>query len=108
MPKMKNNLEHIPEHLREIYLRYKGKGGDPEAECSITDSKLDKDETFNGKAPEGVVIVSGNKKDIALIIERVGDGIVYVRDTGENGDVMLYIRRKFFRGVNYCFKNNKE
>jgi hypothetical protein len=82
------------QEINEIKLRYKGKGGGPEAESHVCDSKLDKD--------DNIVRVYSTTSDVAKILDRCGSAIVSVKDDGEG--VALEIDRSAFRGISYAFK----
>lgn len=78
--------------LNEIKLRWKGKGGGPEAETTIADSKMDKD----------CVHVWSCTSDIAKIIDRCGSAILKVTESCDG--VGFEIHRSAFRGASYAFK----
>ena len=78
--------------LQEIAERWKGKGGGPEAETTIADSKLDKD----------CVHVWSCTSDITKIIDRCGNAILKIRE--DNDGVAFEIHRSAFRGAPYAFK----
>ncbi len=80
--------------LKQIKLRYKGKGGGPEAESHVCDSKLDRE--------DNIVRVYSTTSDVAKILDRCGSAIVSVKDDGEG--VALEIDRSAFRGIAYAFK----
>ena len=78
--------------LNEIKLRWKGKGGGPEAETTIADSKMDKE----------CVHVWSCTSDVAKIIDRCGSAIM--RITEDRDGVGFEIHRSAFRGAAYAFK----
>lgn len=78
--------------LNEIKLRWKGKGGGPESETTVCDSKMDK---------ECVSVWSCNS-DISKIIDRCGSAIRKIREDGDG--VSFEIHRSAFRGAAYAFK----
>tara|TARA_R110000772_G_scaffold235742_1_gene347412 strand:+ start:135 stop:401 length:267 start_codon:yes stop_codon:yes gene_type:complete len=80
--------------LNEIKLRYKGKGGGPEAESHVCDSKLDRE--------DNIVRVYSTTADVAKILDRCGSAIVSLKDDGEG--VAIEIDRSAFRGIAYAFK----
>ena len=79
-------------HLNEIKLRWKGKGGGPESETTIADSKMDKN----------CVHVWSCNSDVAKIIERCGSAILSIKEDGDG--VHFEIDRSAFRGAPYAFK----
>jgi len=78
--------------LNEIKLRWKGKGGGPEAETTVVDSKMDKD----------CVHVWSCNSDVSKIIDRCGSAIRKIREDGDG--VSFEIHRSAFRGAAYAFK----
>ena len=78
--------------LIEVKERWKGKGGGPESESTVTDSKLDKN----------IVHVWSCNSDISKIIDRCGSAIISVRE--DRDGVSFQISRSAFRGVSYAFK----
>ena len=78
--------------LNEIKLRWKGKGGGPEAETTIADSKMDKE----------CVHVWSCTSDVAKIIDRCGAAIRKIKE--DNDGVAFEIDRSAFRGAPYAFK----
>lgn len=91
-----------PKDLDALYIMFKGKGGGPEAESVVVDSKLDKD----------TVHVYSGKHDVAKLIERCRNCIVSYKVTYDtDGNPIgcdLEIKRKVFRGIYYCFKPCKD
>lgn len=90
-----------PKNLDEVFNMFKGKGGGPDAESILNDSKLDKD----------TVSVWSCKHDVSKIIERCGKDIKSFQVTftteGEPSGCLLEINRKVFRGIVYAFKHSK-
>lgn len=81
--------------LDKLHSEFKGKGGGPESESQISDSKLDKN----------VVEVWSCNKDVSTIIDRCRP---HIRSTTRRGGgVSLIIDRKAFRGIPYAFKTTK-
>jgi len=78
--------------INEIKLRWKGKGGGPEAETTISDSKMDKN----------CVHVWSCTSDVAKIIDRCGSAILNIREDCDG--VHFEIDRSAFRGAPYAFK----
>jgi hypothetical protein len=95
MKKMKNEKTDLNKMLDEIAVSFKGKGGGPESESQISDSKLDK----------SVVEVWSSNKDVASIIDRCRSHIRSAKRLGDG--VSLTIDRKAFRGIPYAFKTTK-
>jgi hypothetical protein len=82
------------QEINEIKLRYKGKGGGPEAESHVCDSKLDKD--------DNIVRVYSTTADVSKILDRCGSAVKKISDDGEG--VAIEIDRSAFRGIAYSFK----
>ncbi len=78
--------------LKEIKLRWKGKGGGPESETNVCDTIMDKN----------CVHVWSCNSDISRIIDRCGSAIMKVREDGDG--VSFEIHRSAFRGAAYAFK----
>tara|TARA_R100001460_G_scaffold106655_2_gene154397 strand:- start:1206 stop:1466 length:261 start_codon:yes stop_codon:yes gene_type:complete len=78
--------------LKEIAERWKGKSGGPEAETTVSDSKLDKN----------CVHVWSCTSDVTKIIDRCGSAIRKIRE--DNDGVAFEIDRSAFRGAPYAFK----
>ena len=78
--------------LKQIAERWKGKSGGPEAETTVSDSKMDKD----------CVHVWSCTADVAKIIQRCGSAIKNVRE--DEYGVSFEIHRSAFRGAPYAFK----
>jgi len=78
--------------LNEIKLRWKGKGGGPEAETTVVDSKMDKD----------CVHVWSCNSDVSKIIDLCVSAIRKIREDGDG--VSFEIHRSAFRGAAYAFK----
>lgn len=95
------NITPQPKNLDEVYALFKGKGGGPEAEAIVVDSKLDKD----------IVHVYSGKHDIAKLIDRCSKEIVDFKVTfdldGNATGCDLRIKRRAFRGVHCAFRNSK-
>lgn len=83
---------------QQIIKKFKGKGGPPDTECSIIDSKDVREH----------VEVFAMAALAAKIAERCWPAIVSARITSTNDGVMYKIDRKYFRGLEYCFKVMKE
>lgn len=78
--------------LKQIAERWKGKSGGPEAETTVSDSKMDKD----------CVHVWSCTADVTKIIKRCGSAIKNIRETHDG--VHFEIHRSAFRGASYAFK----
>ena len=92
---MKEIVNPAPELLKETAARFKGKGGGPEAENTVIDSKLD-------KKMDGTVSVWAMGGTVARIINRCGPAIKAMRIEKEG--VSFRIDKSAFRGVTYAFK----
>jgi len=84
-----------PELLKKTAARFKGKGGGPEAENTLIDSKLD-------KKMDGTVSVWAMGGTVARIIKRCAPAIKSMRIEEEG--VAFNIDASAFRGVTYAFK----
>lgn len=80
------------ETIDDIRNDFHGRGGGPESESQITDSKLDKD----------VVSIWSCNKDVAKIIDRCRNHIRSFKRVGDG--VELVIDRSVFRGIHAAFK----
>ena len=90
-----------PKTLDEVHAMFKGKGGGPEAEAIVVDSKMDKD----------FVNVFSGKHDVAKIIERcrkdiLGFKVTFDQDRNPIG-CDLQVARKAFRGIHCAFRTSK-
>ena len=83
---------------QEIIKKFKGKGGPPDTECSIIDSKDIKE----------FVDLFAMASLAAKIAERCWPAVKEARITSTGDGVMYKIDRKYFRGLEYCFKVLKE
>jgi hypothetical protein len=83
---------------QEIIKTFKGKGGPPDCESSIIESKDVKE----------YVEIFAMASLAAKIAERCWPGVVSARITSTNDGVMYRIDRKYFRGLEYAFKVMKE
>ena len=83
---------------QEIIKKFKGKGGPPDTESSILDHKEDK----------GHIDVFAMASLAAKIAERCWPAVKEAKITCTNDGVMYKIDRKYFRGLEYCFKVMKE
>ena len=92
---MSERVVPTPELLQEVAARFKGKGGGPEAENTIVDSKID-------RKSDGTVSVWAMGGTVSKIIGRCGSAIKYMRVEKEG--VSFYIDSSAFRGVTYAFK----
>jgi hypothetical protein len=92
---MSERVVPTPELLQEVAARFKGKGGGPEAENTIVDSKID-------KKSDGTISVWAMGGTVSKIIGRCGSAIKYMRVEKEG--VSFYIDSRAFRGVTYAFK----
>ena len=82
---------------QKIINKFKGKGGPPDTESSIIDSKdIDTIDIF------------AMASLAAKIAERCWPAIKEARITSTNDGVVFKIDRKYFRGLEYCFKVMKE
>ena len=81
----------------KIIKKFKGKGGPPDTESSIIDSK-----------EEDVVEVFAMASVAAKIADRCWSGIKEARITSTNDGVIFKIDKKYFRGLEYCFRPLKE
>lgn len=82
---------------KEIIKKFKGKGGPPDTESSIIDSK-----------EEDVIEMFAMASVAAKIADRCWPAIKEARITSTNDGVIFKIDRKYFRGLEYCFKVLKE
>ena len=92
---MSERVVPTAELLKETAARFKGKGGGPESENTIVDSKIDRKE-------EGTVSVWAMGGTVTKIINRCNTAIKYMRVEDEG--VSFYIDKSAFRGVTYAFK----
>ena len=83
---------------QEIIKTFKGKGGPPDCESSIIESKDVKE----------YVEIFAMASLAAKIAERCWPAVVSARITSTNDGVMYRIDRKYFRGLEYAFKVMKE
>jgi len=82
---------------QKIINKFKGKGGPPDTESSIIDSKdIDTIDIF------------AMASLAAKIADRCWPAIKEARITSTDDGVMFKIDRKYFRGLEYCFKVMKE
>lgn len=82
---------------QKIINKFKGKGGPPDTESSIIDSKdIDTIDIF------------AMASLAAKIADRCWPAIKEARITSTNDGVVFKIDRKYFRGLEYCFKIMKE
>jgi hypothetical protein len=82
---------------QKIINKFKGKGGPPDTESSIIDSKdIDTIDIF------------AMASLAAKIADRCWPAIKEARITSTNDGVVFKIDRKYFRGLEYCFKVMKE
>lgn len=82
---------------QKIINKFKGKGGPPDSESSIIDSKdIDTIDIF------------AMASLAAKIADRCWPAIKEARITSTNDGVVFKIDRKYFRGLEYCFKVMKE
>tara|TARA_R100001440_G_scaffold29238_1_gene46867 strand:- start:645 stop:917 length:273 start_codon:yes stop_codon:yes gene_type:complete len=88
----------LDEQIDRIIAKFKGKGGDEEAECILVDNNTDR--------KEGYVSVWGCNHNIAKIAERCRKDIIRIDENCDGAS--LYIKRRAFRGVVYAFRNTKE
>ena len=82
----------------EIIKKFKGKGGPPDCESAICDHKEDKE----------VIDLFAMASLAANIAERCWPAVREARITCTGDGVMYKIDRKYFRGLEYCFKVLKE
>ena len=82
---------------KEIINKFKGKSGPPDTESSIIDSK-----------EENVVELFAMASLAAKIAERCWPAVKEARITSTNDGVIYKIDKKYFRGLEYCFKVLKE
>ena len=85
----------MEDKIDEVIKRFKGKGGDEEAETILIDNNADK--------REGLVTVWGCNHNIAKVAMRCRKAIVECRV--DEAGASLTIKRKAFRGVVYAFRN---
>ena len=78
----------------EIINKFKGKGGPPDCESSIIESKDEKE----------FVELFAMASLAAKIAERCWPAVVGARITSTGDGVMYKINRKYFRGLEYSFK----
>ena len=83
---------------QKIIKTFKGKGGPPDCESSILDSKDIKEH----------VDLFAMASLAAKIAERCWPSVISARITSTGDGVMYKIDRKYFRGLEYCFKVMKE
>ncbi len=83
---------------QEIIKKFKGKGGPPDCESSILDSKDIKEH----------VDLFAMASLAAKIAERCWPSVISARITSTGDGVMYKIDRKYFRGLEYAFKVRKE
>ncbi len=83
---------------QEIIKKFKGKGGPPDCESSILDSKDVKE----------YVDLFAMASLAAKIAERCWPSVISARITSTGDGVMYKIDRKYFRGLEYAFKVRKE
>ena len=83
---------------QEIIKKFKGKGGPPDCESSILDSKDEKNH----------VDLFAMASLAAKIAERCWPSVISARITSTGDGVMYKIDRKYFRGLEYSFKVRKE
>ena len=83
---------------QEIIKKFKGKGGPPDCESSILDSKDEKNH----------VDLFAMASLAAKIAERCWPSVISARITSTGDGVMYKIDRKYFRGLQYAFKVRKE
>ena len=83
---------------QKIIKKFKGKGGPPDCESSILDSKDEKNH----------VDLFAMASLAAKIAERCWPSVISARITSTGDGVMYKIDRKYFRGLEYCFKVLKE
>lgn len=82
---------------QKIINKFKGKGGPPDSESSIIDSKdIDTIDIF------------AMASLAAKIADRCWPAIKEARITSTNDGVIFKIDRKYFRGLEYCFRVMKE
>jgi hypothetical protein len=79
---------------QEIVKKFKGKGGPPDCESSIIESKDERD----------FVEIFAMASLAAKIAERCWPAVISARITSTNDGVMYRIDRKYFRGLEYAFK----
>lgn len=83
---------------QEIVKKFKGKGGPPDCESSIIESKDERD----------FVEIFAMASLAAKIAERCWPAVISARITSTNDGVMYKIDKRYFRGLEYCFKPTKE
>ena len=83
---------------QKIIKKFKGKGGPPDCESSILDSKDVKEH----------VDLFAMASLAAKIAERCWPSVISARITSTGDGVMYKIDRKYFRGLEYAFKVRKE
>lgn len=82
---------------QKIINKFRGKGGPPDSESSVIDSK-DVD----------TIDIFAMASLAAKIADRCWPAIKEARITSTNDGVMFKIDRKYFRGLEYCFRVMKE
>jgi hypothetical protein len=82
----------------KIIKIFKGKGGPPDCESSVIESKDQKE----------FVELFAMASLAAKIAERCWPGVKEARITSTNDGVMYKIDKRYFRGLEYCFKPTKE
>ena len=87
----------MQDKIDEVIRRFKGKGGDDEAETILIDNNADR--------KDGLVTVWGCNHNIAKVAMRCRKAIVKCRVDPDGAS--LTIERRAFRGVVYAFRNVK-
>lgn len=82
----------------KIIKKFKGKGGPSDSESTILDHKEEKD----------YVDLFAMASLAAKIAERCWPAVISARITCTGDGVMYKMDRKYFRGLEYCFKVAKE
>jgi|TARA_R110002153_G_scaffold175664_2_gene328897 hypothetical protein len=83
---------------QKIIKTFKGKGGPPDCESSVIESKDERE----------FVELFAMASLAAKIAERCWPAVISARITSTKDGVMYKIRRKSFRGLEYCFRPTKE
>ena len=83
---------------QKIIKKFKGKGGPPDSESTVLDHKEEKEH----------VDLFAMASLAAKIAERCWPAVISARITSTGDGVMYKIDRKYFRGLEYCFKVVKE
>ena len=83
---------------QEIIKKFKGKGGPPDCESSIIESKDERE----------FVEIFAMASLAAKIAERCWPSVISARITSTGDGVMYKIDRKYFRGLEYAFKVRRE